>query len=110
MPDNYARIEFISAIIRIYSEKRDDSVHNTGIPFLFSVFVRWITPEQVEILGLRLSKGDRFTPSIWKAIGIELYKYGVNTVIYYRYKDGKRIEKRVSVNKKWLTEENPDIE
>ena len=105
MPNqHHARVEFVSGIIRIYSEKRDDSVHNTGIPFLFSVFVRWIDPEQVEILGLRLGENDKFTPGVWKAIGIELYKYGVNTVIYYRYKNGKKIEKRVYVNKKWLTD------
>lgn len=94
----HSKLEFISGIIRIYDQKRDDSVHNTGIPFLFSVIVRWINPEMVEIMGL----SERLTPSIWKSIGIELNKYGVNKVFISRYKNGEKIEKVVSLNKKMV--------
>ena len=106
MPNNYhATIEFISGVIRIYSEKRDDSVHNTGIPFLFSIYIRWINPEEVEIMGL----SDKLTPSMWKTIAVELHKYGVNKVKFYRYKDGKKIEKLIPFKEKWLTGQNPGL-
>lgn len=97
--DYHAKIEFISGVIRIYSEKRDDSVHNTGIPFLFSIFVRWLGPDEVEIMGL----SDKLTPSMWKSIAMELHEYGVTKVKFYRYKNGEKIEKSVSFNEKWLT-------
>jgi hypothetical protein len=101
MPNShYATIEFLSGIIRVYDEKRDDSIHNTGIPFLFSLTVRWITTEEVEILGLST---DKLTLSSWRAIGIALNKYGVKKVRYIRYKNGQKIEKSVSFSEKWLT-------
>ena len=98
MADLHATIEPISGMLRVWTEKHDDSVHNSGVPYLLSATVRWLDPHSLEIMGLSIpSKDDdtpSMTPSIWRAIREECIKnWNIKKVLYIRYRNKEKIEK-----------------
>lgn len=84
----FARIEPLSAVIRVWV---DGCVY--GDPYEWVATVRWLKPNEVEILGYT----KRVTPSIWKAIIRECQAVGITSIIATSYKSGERREKRITV-------------
>lgn len=75
----HANVEFLSAVVRVWDDGK-----SYGDPYQWAMTVRWISRDEVEILGVTLP------PSIgqFKAAMRELRLLGVASVVFTRFKNG----------------------
>lgn len=80
-----AQLEHVASVIRVWINS--DAVH--GDPYDWVATVRWINKATIEIMGITMSPNRE----IWAAVMNELLTYGVEEIVYYRYKDGQPVKK-----------------
>lgn len=91
---SHAEIEPLSGVIRVWA---DGGVY--GDPYVWCASVRWLSREDVEILGYT----NPVTRGVWRAVMNTCNKSGIKRILAVRYRAGQRIEKWIDVSK-WSKE------
>ena len=84
-----ARIELLAGVIRYW----DNEEAQYGEPYQWVASVRWISKDEVEILGYI----KPITVNIWRAVMKACKDNSIKRILAVRYQDGNRLEKWIPV-------------
>jgi hypothetical protein len=85
-----AEIEPIGGVVRVWA-----GGSSYGDPYEWAASVRWLSREEIEILGYT----KPITRDVWRAIIKTCNESGIKKILAVRYRAGQRREKWIDVSK-----------
>lgn len=83
-----AQIEPLSAVVRFWHDEQSQY----GDPYDWVATLRWITPNEVEVIGITKPP----TPSVWRAVKAACREMGIERIVFYRMRHGEKVRRELT--------------